>query len=500
MSGSRLRGVVVRLTPGGNLTERAVKSGLWASAITAGTRSLQLVTLVVVAGLLGPTALGLLGIALLTLAVLEVFSNLGMDAALIQRREENVDSYLDTAWVMQVVRGVVLACVAWVVAPHVAAFFGEPRSVDLVRAIGVSPLLLGLRNPAVMYFQKNLEFHRQFVYQLSGAVVDVGVALVLAFATGSVWALVIGKLAGDATRTVVSYHIHDYRPSFRADVGKGRELFGYGKWIMGASVTAFLLGQGDDVFVGWFLGATALGLYQLAYRLANAPATEITKVISSTMFPTYSKLQDDLPAVRSAYFRVLQFTSFLTFPVSVGILVTAPSFVAGFLGEEWLPMVPVLQVLTVWGLLLSVGANVGPLFRALGRPDLETKVKLWKLVVVALLIYPATDAYGVVGTAGAIIVASLLTSEPLANYWGLKLVDGTGRQFARTLAYPTATSLAMGSVVYAVRESLTLAPALEFVVLVVVGIGVYAAAVLVVDSTTDYDLRSVLALIRRNLA
>lgn len=277
-------------------------------------------------------------------------------------------------------------------------------------------------------------------------------------------------------------------------------MFGYGKWIMGASITAFLLGQGDDVFVGWFLGASALGLYQLAYRLASAPATEITKVISSTMLPTYSKLQDDRAAVRSAYFRVLQFTSLLTFPMSVGILVTAPTFVAAFLGDEWLPMVPVLQVLTLWGLLLSIGANVGPLFRALGRPELETKVKVGKVVLAALLIYPATDAYGVIGTAGAMILASLLVSEPLANYWGLKLIGGTVRRFFKTLAYPAATSLAMGGVVYAVREATTFSPVVEFVLLVVVGVVAYVAAVLVVESTTDYDLTTMLTLIRRNLA
>jgi PST family polysaccharide transporter/lipopolysaccharide exporter len=500
VSKSGLRGLLARLVPGGDLTERAVKSGAWASAITVGDRALQIVKLVVVAALLGPAALGLLGIALLALAVLEVLSNLGVDVALVQRREANVDAYLDTAWVMQVARGVVLAGVAWAVAPGAAAFFGEPSSVGLIRAVGLSPLIVGLRNPAVMYFQKNLEFHRQFGYQLSGTLLDVAVSLALAVATGSVWALVVGKLAGDAVRTAVSYRIHDYRPGARFEVGRARELFGYGKWIMGASITTFLLAQGDDVFVGWFLGAAALGIYQLSHRLAKTPATEITRVVSQTMFPTYAKLQDDRAAVRSAYFRVLQLTSFLTFPMSVGIFLTAPSFVAGFLGSAWLPMVPVLQALTLWGLLLSVGANVGPLFRALGRPELETKLQAAKLVLVAVLIYPATDAYGLVGTAGAVIVASLVVSEPLANYWGLKLVGGTGRRFARTLAYPTATSLAMGGVVYAVRESVALHPVAEFALLVVVGVAAYAAAVLVVESTTDYDLASMLSLIRRNIA
>jgi len=481
------------------VAERAVKSGVWASAITASDRVLQIVKLVVVAGLLGPSAMGLMGIALLTLATLDVFTNLGMDVALIQRSEDDVDAYLDTAWVLQLCRGAALAAVAWTAAPFVATFFGEPRSLDLIRVIGFSPLLLGLQNPAVMYFRKNLEFHRQFGYRVTGSLVDMSVALALAVATGSVWALVFGKLAGDATRTGASYVIHDYRPSVAFDLAKGRELFGYGKWILGAGVTSFLLGQGDDVFVGWFLGAASLGLYQLAYRLANAPATEITKVISSTMLPTYSKLQDDPAAVREAYFRVLQFTTLLTFPMSVGIFVTAPSFVAAFLGDAWAPMVPVMRALSAWGLLLSIGANVGPLFRALGRPDLETKVQVGKLALLAVLIYPATDRFGLVGTAGAIILASVLISEPLANYLGLRLVDGTVRRFARTLAYPALMSLVMGGVVTAVARSISPAPVLEFVVLVATGVAAYAAALLVVATRTDYGIASTLQLIQRNL-
>jgi len=481
------------------VAERAVKSGVWASAITASDRVLQIVKLVVVAGLLGPSAMGLMGIALLTLATLDVFTNLGMDVALIQRSEDDVDAYLDTAWVLQLCRGAALAAVAWTAAPFVATFFGEPRSLDLIRVIGFSPLLLGLQNPAVMYFRKNLEFHRQFGYRVTGSLVDMAVALALAVATGSVWALVFGKLAGDATRTGASYVIHDYRPSVAFDLAKGRELFGYGKWILGGGVTSFLLGQGDDVFVGFFLGAASLGLYQLAYRLANAPATEITKVISSTMLPTYSKLQDDPAAVREAYFRVLQFTTLLTFPMSVGIFVTAPSFVAAFLGAEWAPMVPVMQALSVWGLLLSIGANVGPLFRALGRPDLDTKVQVGKLALLAVLIYPATDRFGLVGTAGAIILASVLISEPLANYLGLRLVDGTVRRFARTLAYPALMSLAMGGVVAAVARSISPAPVLEFVVLVATGVAAYAAALLVVATRTDYGIASTIQLIQRNL-
>lgn len=487
------------MIPSGDLTERAVKSGAWASAITGGNRVLQLLKILIVASLLGPEPLGLLGVALLTLAVLHLFSDFGIDLALIQREEADVDSYLDTAWVVNITRGVVLTAAAWVVAPLVGAFFNEPASVDLIRAIGFSSFFLGLQNPAVMYFRKNLEFHREFAYQIVAVVVDVTVAVAFTVVTGSVWGLVAGKLTGDLSRLVVSYLIHDYRPSLRFDMGQARELFGYGKWIMGGSVATFLLMEGDDVFVGWFFGVATLGLYQIAYRLAGAPATEITRVLSTTMFPTYARLQADREAVRSAYFKVLQFGSFLVFPMSVGILVTAPLFVSGFFGAEWIPMIPILQVLTLWGLLRAISGNFSPVFRALGRPELETKLKGLKLVLIALVIYPATDAYGVVGTAGAILVVSLVVSEPLTIYWGLRLIHGTARDFVRTLAYPTVTSLTMGAVVYVVRENIAPAPAVEFVVLVIVGVVTYAVAVAAVQSVTDYDMGSMFVLIRRNI-
>ena len=124
--------------------------------------------------------------------------------------------------------------------------------------------------------------------------------------------------------------------------------------------------------MGKLLGVTALGFYQLAYRISNMPATEITHVISRVTFPAYSKLQDDIPKLREAYLKVLQITAFLSFPIAGLIFVLAPDFTKIFLGEKWMPMVPAMQVLVFAGLSRAIAATAGYIFYAVGKPKIDT--------------------------------------------------------------------------------------------------------------------------------
>ena len=133
------------LVPKGDITEQAVKSGIWVTLINVFDRILQLAKLAVLARLLAPSDFGLMGIALLTLATLEQFSQLGIDTALIQREEKRVDEYLNTAWSMKIVRGIVIAGIAFVTAPFAAQFFNEPRATDIIRVIALAPLIRGLK-------------------------------------------------------------------------------------------------------------------------------------------------------------------------------------------------------------------------------------------------------------------------------------------------------------------------------------------------------------------
>lgn len=470
-----------------------MKSGIWATITNILDRGLQLLMVAILARMLTPADFGLLGIALLTLSAFKRFSNIGFDQALIQKGSGNVDSYLNTYWSIEILRGLLLAGLLLLVAPLVAGFFDEPRATPILRVIALTPLLLGLRNPGIVYFRKDLEFDKQFVYTMSGSVTNFVVALAVALATQSVWALVLGYVSSDAARLLASYAIHDYRPRPGFDLEVAKDLFGFGKWITGSESVYFLINQGDDAVIGWVLSATSLGLYQVAYQFAKAPATEISQIISSVAFPAYSQLQDDIPALRTAFFRTLQVTMVISFPASVGIAVVAPTFVEAVLGPDWTPVVPVMQLIAVYGLLIALGSAYSPVWKALGRPDYMAKLGVFRLVLTALIIIPVTREFGIVGTAAAVLGVYVFPVMPIDVYLVIRSVETSLGRLLREISYPAVASLLMGGVVYWLQSTLTLPWALlELAVLVAVGAAVYGAAVAALELGLNWHLRETL--------
>jgi len=392
--------------PGDTLSQRVVRGGIWVFALRIASRVLTLIRTIVLARVLAPGDFGLMGIALLAMSALETFSQTGFEAALIQKKED-IKDYLDTAWTISALRGFILFAVLYLAAPYIALFFDTPAATPIMRVIGLSILLNGLTNIGVVYFRKELEFNKQFIYQLSGTVADLVVAITAALLLRSVWALVFGLLAGNLVRFGMSYVIHPYRPRVRFEVGKAKGLYNFGQWVLGSSILIFLITQGDDIFVGKLLGTTALGLYQMAYRISNMPATEITHVISQVTFPAYSKLQDNIPKLEEAYLKTLQFTAFLSFPIAGLIFILAPHFTKIFLGEKWMPMVPAMQVLVLWGVIRSIGVHHGSVLQSVGKPDILTKLNIIKLIILAILIYPLSTKWGIVGTSLAVCASAL---------------------------------------------------------------------------------------------
>jgi O-antigen/teichoic acid export membrane protein len=409
-----------------SLSERVIRGGFWVFALRFTNRGLGLIRKIVIARLLAPEDFGLLGIAFLSISTLETFSQMGFQAALVQKKAD-IKPYLDTAWTVSAIRGVIIFGLLFIFAPLVAEFFSSPQATLIIRVIGVSVLLSGFRNIGIIFFQKSLEFNKEFFYQLSGTLTNFGVGIVLAFLLKTVWALVWGGLAASFVQLFMSYIVHPYRPSFRFEKAKFDQLFGFGKWVLGQSIVIFLITQGDDIFVGKMLGVTALGFYQMAYLISNLCATEITHVISGVTFPAYSKMQDDLGRMKQACLRVLGLTCTISFPLAAGILVLAPALTQVILTEKWLPMVSALQVMCGFGVMRSIAATFGPVYRAIGRPDIPLRINITHLLCLCLIIYPLGvkwHLFGVaVGITLAMVVALLLTSLKIISLLEMDFAD-----------------------------------------------------------------------------
>lgn len=446
-----------------SLRRRVVQSGLWATALNVSMRVFQVLKLVILARILVPSDFGIVAIGLLVLTTVLRMTDVGFDEALVQREEQNVDHFLDTTWLIQGARGVALFVLLYLAAPTVASIFSEPSVTPVLRVLSTVALFKGFTNPAIIYFRKELRFHKEFAYQVSGTGVNVIVAIGLAVWLGNLWALVFGVIAGEVVQFVMSFVLTGYRPGFSFDYLSARELFGFGKWIYGSSFVLFLAQSGDDLFVGWLLGAFPLGLYRIAFQFGNAPATEIANVLTSVLFPTYSKLQNDVTALRKAFATATEAVLAITVPMTIGIVLIAPDFTLVVLGEKWLPMVPAFQVLAIAGFMRTIVETGRPLFRGYGIPEWDFRMGVVKLVIIGLTIWPLSELYGILGTAASVafaIGATIpiwlykthdITSLPFSAYGRISIVPTVSAGVMALPVYyatgPTVVSLAGGILV-----------------------------------------------------
>ena len=470
-----------------SLSQKVIRGGAWGFTLNLVTRGLFFIRTVILARLLLPSDFGLVGIAMIATSILLAFSGTGFAPALIQKKSGTSD-YLNTAWCVEAVRGIILAFILILFAPLIATFFNNPEAKLVIQFMAISIALTGLTNIGMIYFQKELQFAKLFIYNLSTQMATLIVSVSLAFILRNVWALVYGAIFGAMTKLILSYVLHPFRPNFKFDLDKAKELFRFGKWMLGSSILIFLLTQGDDIYVGKLLGVTALGFYAMAYRLSNLPATEISHVISQVTFPAYSKLQDNIPKLRESYLKVLQVTVFLSFPIAGLIFILAPEFTRIFLGEKWIPMVPAMQVLAFFGITRAINATTGPVFQGIGKPKINTVGSIFQLVVFIAIIYPLTHRWGILGTSIAVIIPNILFMiyiiKKLESTMNYKLVN-----FMTFLLPPIIGSITMCfvlSLVY-IWDNITL---FGFLLSIILAISIYLIVMYNIDKFSNYGLKN----------
>jgi PST family polysaccharide transporter/lipopolysaccharide exporter len=198
------------------------------------------------------------------------------------------------------------------------------------------------------------------------------------------------------------------RPSFaRVSWNRFKELYGYGKWVTVGTFMSWLNDQGDDFLVSKVLGPQSLGLYQTAYKISNLPTTEGAGLIYQIIFPIFATIQNDMVRLKRGLIKALTLTFSLSLLFALFVYLSAPFLVGWLLGEAWLPMVPALNVLLLFGISRPLISVSSALFDAVGKPQIATYMNLIKLTTLVLLVWPLTHYFGIVGTAWAVVAAQL---------------------------------------------------------------------------------------------
>ena len=473
-----------------SLRNRVLQGGVWIFTFRISKQVLGFIRIVVLARLLAPHDFGLFGIALLTLSVFDTFSQTGFGDALVQKPGD-ISKYLDVSWTVTMVRGVVLFCLIFFSAPMIAAFFDSTQATLFIRIIALSILLKACTNVGVIYFPKQLTFDKQFTFDLTSNLVDFIVAITAALLLRNAWALVFGSLAGNLTRLGLSYHLHPYRPRLRWDWEKIKELLGFGKWIWATTALVFLVNQGDDLVVGRMLGAAALGFYQMAYRIANLTATEFAEVVARVTFPAYARLQDEKHSLRNAFMDTTRLTLFISTLPMILIVLLASDLTEVILGKKWMPMVPAMQVLALVGLARAAAATARPVLLAVARPDVDTKLKILQLILLAAAIVPLSIKWEILGTS----IAVLLSAGVMAIASGVaasKLIGCHNRHLLTSAIHPLICAMAACVLHFMAEPYVPGTGGLQIAVSLSIAIVAYLAVAAVLDKFFGYGIRTIL--------
>lgn len=398
-----------------------VRGSFWVFLGKIIVRVLILARLIVLARILSPGDFGLIGIALLVLDTMETFSQTGFEQAIIQKKETDREE-TDISWTIFILRSFLLSGLMFFCAPLVADFFKTPESASIIRVMAFIFLLRGFTNIGVYFLKKDMDFFRDFLFNASGAVVSLVVSVALALVWNNVWALVYGILAGEVVKLIFSFFIHPYLPRLNFHFNRALAIFHYGKWLFLSNILFFSIHSLGPYVVGRLLNTYWLGLYQMAYRIATLPMREITHVVAQVMMPAYSRMQDDLADFRETFIKVSQVVAFVTIPLTSIILINAEGLVRIVLGDKWLEMVPILQILCIYGGMAAIKALSGPVFMAVGRTDIEAKFPLFRLPLLAMIMIPLTIKWGIKGAALSSVIA-ILTVLPGNFYVVAKLTE-----------------------------------------------------------------------------
>ena len=439
------------------------KGVLWSAGAFFAGRGLTFIATLILARLLAPDEFGVVAAIIVFLGLIELGSDVGMNATVVYEQESGVTPRVQTAFTLNLLAAAALTAVGVAAAPLAAALFNMESHTDLFRLSALNLLGIGLGNIHDGLLMRELDFRRRAIPGIVRAFVRGVVSIVLAVVGLGAGALVGGMLAGTAVWTVTLWILSPLRPTFRLDLGIARSMAGYGAGAAVLEVVAVLASRADAVVVGRVLGERALGLYSMAFRLPELLIASISWNISSVAFPALARKRvgDDAPALAGATLTQLRFQSLFAIPVAAGLAVLAAPIVVTLFGDQWADAGPVMSAVAAASGLTAVAFPLGDVFKAIGRQwSLVTLnlIQLPLLVGVMIAVAPAgivTVAWARAGIsalfAAALIAAvmkalHLRMSTVIASIWpalaaGAGVAAGAG---AVRLAWP---SLSIGPVI-----------------------------------------------------
>lgn len=409
-----------------SIKKLAIRGAIWTILGYGASQGLRLVNNLILTRLLAPELFGVMSLLYTFLMGLHLLSDIGVNVSIIQNKRGDDPNFLNTAWTIQVGRGILLwlGCVA--LAHPISQIYEKPELMWLLPIVGLGMLINSFNNTALYSLNRHMAIRQLAILELSGQIVSIVVMVCWALVSPTIWALVGGGLVSAVYQLCASYYIAKGKPNrFMWEPAAVRDLMSFGVWLFLSTAAAFFAERADQLILSKLLGFQMFGVYIIAFTLADLPRSVTSSVSSKVIMPALSKMTDQpRPDIRKKLNNqrrriLLGLAIGLAAMVAFGDIIIRVLYSSNYAAAAW--MLPILA-LGIWPRLLS-NTNE-PILFAIARPQYTAAANFSRFICTALGIWAG---YSLLGLPGAVVGVALndLAYYSIINY-GLKRESFSG--------------------------------------------------------------------------
>lgn len=456
-------------------TDKPERNGIFINTLfTVGLRwadrIIGLVSTIILARILAPEDFGVIAMASLVVTLVDIIFNLGVHVPLIQKSDVT-QSHYDTAWTLKIIQATLATTLIALSAPYAASYFAEERITLVIQLIGFHILLTGLENIGVVNFQKEMNFALDFKFRFTKRLISFLITITAAWLLQTYWALVIGTLASSAIGTILSYSMHPMRPKLRLE--KVDDIFFTSQWVLLNNIGSFLNHRLHHILVGKTGDTTTMGGYSLANQVAEMPSVELLAPINRVLFPAFSINKENPVELKRLFLLAQGVQSIIAVPASVGLYLVAPEIVQIMLGEKWLFIIPVLQLLALANISSAITTSATQVMFAKGQFKQLTTIT-WVRALSFLLLFVSltpSSSYDI----AQLYLASVVIGFFLIIWRAIKALQTVSlTEMAATTFRPVIASAAMYYCVINFTQSFNFGSLEMLTIKVIAGVSIYS--------------------------
>ncbi len=412
-----------------NTRNRTLSNFVWRFAERCGGQGVSFIVSIVLARLLAPEVYGTIALVTVFTGILNVFISSGMGTALVQKKNAD-DLDFSSLFFFNIFMCIMLYTLLFLGAPLIANFYQNPELIPVIRVLGLTLVISGVKNVQMSYVSKNLIFKKFFFATLGGTIGAAAVGIAMAYMGFGVWALVAQQLIKNIVDTMILWITVPWRPKKMFSLQRLKGLFSYGWKMLISSLLDRIYNDLRQMIIGKMYSSEDLAFYNRGKTFPDMIVTNINSSIDSVLLPTMAKEQDDCKRVKSMTRRAIRTSTYIMAPLMIGLAVCAEPVVRLLLTDAWIDCVPFLRIFCITYMLYPMHtANLNAI-KAMGRSDWFLKLEIAKKIV-GLSIVVSTMWFGVMAMAYSLLLSTLLSTminaypnKKLLNYsWFEQMKD-----------------------------------------------------------------------------